>query len=51
VFSIPEPWRGDRKHTTSWIKQTMGDSFYHILHTNYSLDYIYSRVTLLPDIL
>jgi hypothetical protein len=30
VFSIPSPRRGDRKHTTSWIKiiiisQTMGD--------------------------
>jgi hypothetical protein len=20
VFSVPEPWRGDKKHTTSWIK-------------------------------
>jgi hypothetical protein len=20
VFSIPKPWRGDRKHTTRWIK-------------------------------
>ena len=20
VYSIPEPWRGDRKHMTRWIK-------------------------------
>jgi hypothetical protein len=35
VFSIPEPWRGDRKHTTSWDKnhiqpQNTGYSFYNI---------------------
>jgi hypothetical protein len=39
LFSIPEPWRGDRKHTTSWIKiishhKTWSPRFFlsHIYH-------------------
>jgi hypothetical protein len=38
VFSIPEPWRGDRNHTTGWIKiishhkTCMIDSFHYILY-------------------
>jgi hypothetical protein len=40
VFSIPEPWRGDRKHELEKnhiTSQNMGDSFYHIFTTPYLL--------------
>jgi hypothetical protein len=37
VFSIPEPWQGDREHNeldkNHITSQSMGDSFYHIFTT------------------
>jgi hypothetical protein len=40
AFSIPEPWRGDRKHELDKnhiTSQSTGDSFYHIFTTPYLL--------------
>jgi hypothetical protein len=35
VFSIPEPWRGVRKHTTSWIKIISHHKTWEILFITY----------------
>ena len=35
VFFIPEPWRGDRKHSTSWIKIIANPKPWEILFITY----------------
>jgi hypothetical protein len=35
VFSIPEPWRGDRKRTTRWIKIISNHKPWEILFITY----------------
>ena len=41
VFFIPEPWRGDRKHSTSWIKIIANPKPWEILFITYLIFFAY----------